>query len=230
MIKKNEENNGEVGDLGELLTPYFVPIILTAEDMQLAETYGKKVWKENNRVGRRDERSSEENEMAWVASEIAFSKWFGCPYEDPVNKFIRVPDVSFIDVKWTDVTNNGVPLKRNHPHHRPIVSVVGRRPNLILRGWELSHHMKQWGKDQALKNKEEMYDKDDKIIFPWCRLKPMYMLSRNRDDYGICVACDGLGISKNNKPCLDCKLGKVLSENLEAFNQLIRARAFLIGT
>lgn len=236
VTKKNDHPDDDFDDLASLIEPFFINITLSDEEMQMGIDYGKQMWKVNCKAGRSGrvcDVTTEEDEIAWIHSEIAVAQWEGLPYENPINKFTSVPDVHYADVKWTLVIDYGVPVRRNHPNHRPIVSVAGRAPNLVLRGWEYSHHMKLWAWDRAkLKSNllretvESPYDKDDKIIFPWRYLKPMYLLTRERNAYRICFGCDGQGISEELVPCTHCELGKMLGKNPEAFKQLLRVRGF----
>lgn len=221
-----ETNEEDVGDLGKLLKPHFKTFVMTKEEMDLGEMYGQKMWKINKAAGRIDERSSEEAEIAWIRSEIVVAKWQKLPYGDPCNKFTRVPDVNFSDVKWTADMEHGVPIRKNQPNNRAVISAAGIAPLITLRGWEFSQHIKKWGQDTALKTKKPMFDLDGKMIFPWRQLKPMYLLSRDPGDYQICFGCPGNGVTEKNEPCQDCILGQALAEKPLAFKQMLRALSF----
>jgi hypothetical protein len=209
-------------DFGALVKSHYVFITLTDDEMDLGEQYGKEMFANNKLHGRIDENSSEEAEIAWVRSEIAVAHWAKIPYDNPDGKFTRVPDVQVFDVRWIKEQENSLVLKKKDPNDRAIISVAGTGRDLILRGWELSSHIRQWRASIALRTKEPMYNKDDQVLYPWKLLKPMYLLSRNLDDYKACYACDGKGITKKFEPCNDCPLGKSLANNPEAFNQLTK--------
>lgn len=228
MAKKKQINP----DLGNTLEAHWVRVDLSENDIKLAIEFGESFFRRNKAAGKSDGRTTLEDEIEWIKSEIAVAKWAGIKYEDPYGKNKFVPDVGPFDVRCVKDTNLSLSIRKNDPSCRTIISVVVCNTYCILRGWEYIDHMRYWleskikqenllAKLNELEDKV-LYDKHDECLYPWCLLKPMYLLSRELKNYSICDNCAGLGIANENEACKFCPLGKMLESNPQALNQLMK--------
>lgn len=208
-------------DLGETLESYFVPVHLSEAEIKLAVKYGTKIFELGISRDTSDGRSTLEDEIAWVKSEMAVAQWAGIEYEDPCDKRTFVPDVTYFDVRFVSDPTYNLVVKEKDPSGRIVISVAEKDNNYLLRGWEYVDHMRYW-MEKILTKDKTLYDKNGAFKYSWRLLKPMYLLSRDSEDYKLCANCNGRGFSNDGKVCKFCPLGKTLESNPSALSQLIK--------